>query len=197
MKNNATKPVRVAALFLCTALLFVSAVFAQNSIRLDVDATRAAINIIHVKETFAAKTGDFDLYYPKWIPGEHSPTGTINDMVNLYITADGKPLKWQRDPVDIFAFHVTNTQPAKQIEVEFDDVSQPGTVATANLARIKWNRLLMYPRGVKSDDIKVTASMRVPAGWQYATALPVTGESGGAVKFGEVDLTAFIDSPAI
>ncbi|HTK26420.1 MAG TPA: hypothetical protein VL327_07670, partial [Pyrinomonadaceae bacterium] len=100
MKNNATKPVRVAALFLCTVLLFVSAVLAQNSIRLDVDATRAAINIIHVKETFAAKTGDFDLYYPKWIPGEHSPTGTINDMVNLYITADGKPLKWQRDPVD-------------------------------------------------------------------------------------------------
>jgi len=197
MKNNATKPVRVAALFLCTVLLFVSAVLAQNSIRLDVDATRAAINIIHVKETFAAKTGDFDLYYPKWIPGEHSPTGTINDMVNLYITADGKPLKWQRDPVDIFAFHVTNTQPAKQIEVEFDDVSQPGTVATANLARIKWNRLLMYPRGVKSDDIKVTASMRVPAGWQYATALPVTDESGGAVKFGEVNLTAFIDSPAI
>ena len=197
MKYSATRPVRTAALFFCTVLLFVSAVFAQNDIKLDVDASRAAINIIHVNETFAAKTGDFDLYYPKWIPGEHSPTGTINDVVNLYITADGKPLKWQRDPVDMFAFHVTNTQPAKQIEVQFDDVSQPGTVATANLARIKWNRLLMYPRGVKSDDINVTASMRVPAGWQYATALPVTNESGGTVNFGEVNLTAFIDSPAI
>ena len=197
MKYSATRPVRTAALFFCTVLLFVSAVFAQNDIKLDVDASRAAINIIHVSETFAAKAGDFDLYYPKWIPGEHSPTGTINDVVNLYITADGKPLKWQRDPVDMFAFHVTNTQPAKQIEVQFDDVSQPGTVATANLARIKWNRLLMYPRGVKSDDINVTASMRVPAGWQYATALPVTNESGGTVNFGEVNLTAFIDSPAI
>ena len=197
MKYSATRPVRTAALFFCTVLLFVSAVFAQNDIKLDVDASRAAINIIHVNETFAAKAGDFDLYYPKWIPGEHSPTGTINDVVNLYITADGKPLKWQRDPVDMFAFHVTNTQPAKQIEVQFDDVSQPGTVATANLARIKWNRLLMYPRGVKSDDINVTASMRVPAGWQYATALPVTNESGGTVNFGEVNLTAFIDSPAI
>ena len=197
MKYSATRPVRTAALFFCTVLLFVSAVFAQNDIKLDVDASRAAINIIHVNETLAAKAGDFDLYYPKWIPGEHSPTGTINDVVNLYITADGKPLKWQRDPVDMFAFHVTNTQPAKQIEVQFDDVSQPGTVATANLARIKWNRLLMYPRGVKSDDINVTASMRVPAGWQYATALPVTNESGGTVNFGEVNLTAFIDSPAI
>lgn len=197
MKHSAVRPIRVVALFFCAALFFVSAVFAQNSIKLDIDASRASINIIHVRETFAAKSGDFDLYYPKWIPGEHSPTGTINDMVNLYITADGKPLKWQRDHVDMFAFHVTNTQPAKQIQVEFDDVSQPNTVATANLARIKWNRLLMYPRGVRSDDLRVTATMRVPSGWQYATALPVINESVGTVNFGEVDLTKFIDSPAI
>jgi Predicted protease with the C-terminal PDZ domain len=197
MKNTSRIAFQTSAPLLVIFFLFVPALFAQSNIKLDVDATRAAINTIHVTETFAAKPGDFDLFYPKWIPGEHSPTGTINDMVNLYITVDGQPVHWRRDDVEMFAFHMTIPQGAKQIEVAFDDVSQPGTVATANLARIKWNRLLMYPRGIKSDDINVTASIRLPAGWQYATVLPVTGESGGTVNFGSVNLTTFVDSPAI
>src|SRR5690349_1590711 len=136
MKNTVRGSVRTSALFSIVLFLFVSALFAQNNIRLDVDASEAARNIVHVKETFAAKPGNFDLFYPKWIPGEHSPTGTINDVVNLYILADGQPLHWRRDAVEMFAFHVTVPTGAKQIEVDFDDVSQPGTVATANLARI-------------------------------------------------------------
>ncbi|HYJ90040.1 MAG TPA: hypothetical protein VEV84_01915, partial [Pyrinomonadaceae bacterium] len=138
-----------------------------------------------------------DLFYSKWIPGEHSPTGTINDMVNFYVTADGKPLEWQRDDVEMFAFHVKVPAASKQIEVTFDDVSQPGTVATANLARIKWNRLLVYPRGVPSDNIRVTATLRLPQDWKYASALQETSNSGNAVSFPETNLTTFIDSPAI
>jgi predicted metalloprotease with PDZ domain len=175
----------------------VSLTFAQNAIRVSIDASEAAKNIVHVKETLAAKSGTFDLFYPKWIPGEHSPTGTINDVVNLYFLGDGKPLKWRRDDVEMFAFHVTVPPGTKQIELNFDDVSQPGTVATANLARIKWNRLMMYPRGVKSDLIKVSASMHYPTSWKYSTALPVAAESTGTVNFGEVNLTTLVDSPAI
>src|SRR5260221_663504 len=172
---------------------------AQNRINLAVDATRAGINIVHVKETMAVRPGPLDLFYPKWIPGEHSPTGTINDVVNLFITVDGKPLAWTRDAVEMFAFHLTIPRGATQLQVEFDDVSQPGTVATANLARIKWNRLLLYPRAVKSDLVRVTATLRLPPDWKYATALSVTKEdaSTNSVEFGEVDLTSFIDSPAI
>ena len=183
---------------ICIACLIFSAftVFAQN-ITLAIDATQAAKNIVHVRETVDVKPGTFDLFYPKWIPGEHSPTGTINDVVNLYFLAGGKPLEWQRDPVEMFAFHVTVPNGVTKIEVVFDDVSQPGTVATANLARIKWNRLLMYPRGVLSDQITVSASMLYPPDWKYATALPIKSESTGSVSFGAVDLTNFIDSPAI
>ncbi|MGH7782587.1 MAG: M61 family peptidase, partial [Candidatus Binatia bacterium] len=184
---------------LCLGLLAGLASFtvAQDTIRLSVDASAAAKNVVHVKETLTPRTGTFDLFYPKWIPGEHSPTGTINDVVNLYFLGDGKPLEWRRDDVEMFAFHVIVPPGTKRLEVDFDDVSQPGTVATANLARIKWNRLLMYPRGVKSDLIKVTASMQYPADWKYATALSVTSESAGFANFGEVDLTTLIDSPAI
>ncbi|MEP6849724.1 MAG: M61 family peptidase [Acidobacteriota bacterium] len=184
-----------------TAILFLFAftffAAAQNKIRLEVDATRSAINIVHVKEAIAVKPGPLDLFYPKWIPGEHSPTGTINDVVNFYISADGKPIEWTRDPVEMFAFHLMVPRGSKEIAVEFDDASQPATVATANLARIKWNRLLVYPRTIKSDLVMVTASLKYPAGWKYASSLPVTKEGANSVDFAEQNLTAFIDSPAI
>jgi len=170
---------------------------AQVSIKLDVDASEAFRNVVHVKESLDVRGGDIDLFYPKWIPGEHSPTGTINDMVNFFVTADGKALDWRRDDVEMFAFHVTVPAGVRQIEVRFDDVSQPGTVATANLARIKWNRLLVYPRGVNSDNITVTASLTAPSGWQYATALTENRSSGNTVNFNGTNLTEFIDSPAI
>jgi predicted metalloprotease with PDZ domain len=179
------------------SILLVSGVVAQNTIRLEADASQAARNIVHVHETIAVNGSDMDLFYPKWIPGEHSPTGTLNDMVNFFVTSSGKPVEWQRDDVEMFAFHLKIPAGAKQIDVDFDDVSQPGTVATANLARIKWNRLLVYPRGVASDNIKVTASLKLPADWKYATALQETSNSGSTVNFAETNLTTFIDSPAI
>jgi hypothetical protein len=40
---------------------------------LNVDATDAARNIIHSKLTISVKPGPLTLFYPKWIPGEHSP----------------------------------------------------------------------------------------------------------------------------
>jgi predicted metalloprotease with PDZ domain len=170
---------------------------AQSPIYLTVDATQATRNIVHVDEAMVARAGRLSLFYPKWIPGEHAPTGTINDMVNLVITADGKPLAWQRDDVEMFAFHVNVPRGAAMINISFDDVSQPGTVNTASLARIKWNRLLVYQRGVPSDAIQVAAVFKKPMGWSYATALPVVKEYGDTVTFRWVNLTKFIDSPAI
>lgn len=191
--NNRRKIVFLFALI----ALQVSIALAQTSIKLNLDATEAARNILHVRETVPVKAGEFALFYPKWIPGEHSPTGTINDMVNLYITANGKQLAWQRDDVEMFAFHVTVPEGVSEIEIAFDDVSQPGTIATAQFSRVKWNRLILYPRGVMSDDISVTASMKLPADWKYATALPTANESKNAVDFKPVNLTTFIDSPAV
>ena len=69
-------------------VLAVASVAAQVNIRLDVDASEAFRNIVHVKETLEVRGGDIDLFYPKWIPGEHSPTGTINDMAYFALTYD-------------------------------------------------------------------------------------------------------------
>jgi predicted metalloprotease with PDZ domain len=187
---------RLALVFLIL-LTLAAAVAGQSQITLDVDAAEAYRNIIHVKETINVQAGNVDLFYPKWIPGEHAPTGTINDMVNFVVTANGKPLGWRRDDIEMFAFHITVPSGTNVIHVSFDDVSQPGTVATANLARIKWNRLLVYPRGVNSDSITVTASMQIPSNWQYATALSEARRDGDRVYFNGVNLTTLVDSPAI
>ena len=176
----------------------VSVALAQNaSLKVDVDATDAARNVLHVRETMPVKAGEYKLFYPKWIPGEHAPTGPLNNMVNLFFTADGKPLAWRRDDVEMFEFYVMIPAGARQLEIAFDDVSQAGTTMSANLARIKWNRLLLYPEGAKADNVQVTASLKLPADWKYATALPMASETPNTVNFKPLTLKYFVDSPAV
>ena len=172
---------------------------AQNSlaIKVDVDATQAPRNVLHTTVRIPVKPGPFSFFYPKWIPGEHSPTGPINDVVGLRLTANGKSIPWTRDPVEMFAFQCDVPQGVSELDIAFDDVSQPGTTMSARLARIKWNRLLVYPRGMSSDAVRVDASIKLPAAWQFATALPVQRERRDEIDFEEVSLTALVDSPMI
>lgn len=188
---------KLAFLFLLF-LVQVSFALGQTAIRLDVDATNAGKNILRVKEKISVeKAGEFALFYPKWIPGEHAPTGTLNDMVNLFITANGKPLEWRRDDVEMFAFRVNVPGGTKELDIAFDVVSQTGTIASANLSRIKWNRLILYPRGAKETNVNVTATLKYPDGWQFATALRAENDSANPAQFKTVTLERFVDSPAI
>src|SRR5882762_4372981 len=87
-------------LLLVLQLCAVTAV-GQNllSIKLNVDATDAARNVLRTTLTIPVKPGPLTLFYPKWIPGEHSPTGPINDMAGLRLSGNGKSIPWQRDDV--------------------------------------------------------------------------------------------------
>jgi predicted metalloprotease with PDZ domain len=185
--------------FLIFTFVFGTSAILAQSITVNVDATDATRGLTHVRETVTvANAGSkFDLFYPKWIPGEHSPDGPINNMVNLHVRANGKEIAWRRDDVEMFAFHCEAPADVIQLEITFDDAADYGTTFTPQLARIKWNRLILYPRGVRSDDIQVTASLKMPDGWKYATALPLDKENGPAASFKSVSLTTFIDSPAI
>ena len=167
------------------------------SIRMNVDATDAARNVLHTTLTIPVKPGPLWLFYPKWIPGEHSPTGPINDMVGLRLSGNGKSIPWKRDDVEMFAFYCEVPAGVSQLEVSFDDVSQPATTMSARLARVKWNRVLLYPRAISSDAIRVATSIKLPGGWKFATALPVLRERRDDVEFKEVSLTELVDSPLI
>src|SRR5690349_17170288 len=191
------KPIRTLCIAILLVFTSVAAALAQSPVTLNVDATEAAKNIIHSRLRIPVKPGPLTLFYPKWIPGEHSPTGPINDLVGLELRANGKSIAWQRDQVEMFAFHCEVPQGVNELEVSFDDVSQPETTASAKLARIKWNRLILYPREMNSDTIRVRASLLLPAGWKFASALPVLSENKDGFEFKEVSLTEFVDSPAI
>ena len=190
------KAIRILCIGVLLFFANTSTAWAQ-AVTLTVDATEASRNLVHTKLRIPVKPGPLTLVYPKWIPGEHSPTGPINNMVGLKLSADGKPIAWQRDDVEMFAFHCEIPQGVTVLDVAFDDASQPETTASAKLARIKWNRLLIYTWGMNSDEITVKASLKLPAGWRFASALPVLSENNGELQFQEVSLTQLVDSPAI
>src|ERR1700686_5475969 len=66
------------------------------SMTLAVDATEAPRKILHSRESIPVRPGGLTLLYPKWIPGEHGPTGPVIDMVGLKILAGSSPLPWRR-----------------------------------------------------------------------------------------------------
>jgi len=192
-KTSTQRLVFVAAFFFCA----VFAAEAQTTITLNVDATQASRNVLHTRLTIPVTPGPLTLFYPKWIPGEHTPTGPINDLVGLKLIANGKSIPWRRDETEMFAFHCDVPQGVNQLEVSFDDAAQPETTMSAKIARIKWNRVVVYPRGMNSDTIRVQPSLTLPAGWKFATALPVSSENKDELQFKAVTLTELIDSPAI
>jgi len=120
----------------------------------------------------------------------------------LKITAGGQTILWTRDPVNMFAFHVTVPAGASSLDVVFDQISPPetagfssGASATTELAVLNWNQFLLYPQGTPSDQLRYQASLKVPESWRYGTALPIARESGNQIEFQPSSLTTLIDSP--
>src|SRR5690349_20959862 len=74
-------------------------------IRLSVDASDARRKLFHAKMSIPTMPGPLTLVYPKWIPGEHEPSGPITSVINLKISANGQPISWRRDEVDMYALH--------------------------------------------------------------------------------------------
>src|ERR1700716_2675089 len=66
-------------------------------IKLTVDATHAPEKILHAQLEIPVAAGEGKLVFPKWIPGEHGPTGPITDVTGLQFFANGKRLTWRRD----------------------------------------------------------------------------------------------------
>src|SRR5438552_8149356 len=96
---------------------------ATGTITLAVDASEAPRKIFHARLTIPAQAGEMTLVYPKWIPGEHGPTGPIDDVAALRFSANGQSLAWRRDDADMYAFHITVPAGAASIDATFDYLS--------------------------------------------------------------------------
>jgi predicted metalloprotease with PDZ domain len=174
----------------------------QTPVQIHVDATDAPRRIFHVKMTLSANPGPMTLLYPQWIPGEHGPTGPVVNLVNLKIEAEGRAIPWKRDSVNMFGFAIDVPAGAPELQIAFDYVAPPesggftsGSSTTSELAVLNWNQLLLYPKAADADSIQFQASLKVPSGWRYGTALPIQRESGNDIEFKPASLTTLVDSP--
>ncbi len=194
--------------FLLVALVspMLAAGASAPHVTISVDATEAPRKIFHSRMTIPTEPGTLTLYYPKWIPGEHGPTGPVQDLTGLKFSADGKSLAWRRDLLDGWTFHVDVPAGVSSIEASLDFISPAGSeegiytggaTATDRLAVVNWNAMLLYPAGWTSDDLTYTASLRLPANWKFGTSLAVASQSGGEIKFAPVSLTMLVDGPVI
>ncbi len=78
----------------------------SGPIALHVDLRDVSQKIFHVEESLPVEPGPLTLDYPKWIPGEHSPSGPVANIAGLRITADGAPVAWRRDLDDMCVLHL-------------------------------------------------------------------------------------------
>jgi predicted metalloprotease with PDZ domain len=174
-----------------------------QAIRLQVDLTDAPRNIYHAHLQIPVHRGDMSLVFPKWIPGNHRPSGPMGGLTGIRMEAAGQPLSWQRDPIEMYEFHVNIPAGVNAVDVSLDAITTldsaggGGPAASSNILDLNWNAVVLCPRGERSDDVKFLPSVTLPAGWKFGTALPVASSSGDEVKFAEVSLTTLVDSPLI
>lgn len=169
-----------------------------GTISLLVDVTNVTARIFHVRETVPIKGRELTLLYPEWLPGTHSPSNPIAEFAGLVVTANGKTVPWQRDRVNMYAFHIEAPKDATSLEVNFQFLApqdpKRGRISS-KFADITWNSILLYPAGYFSRDIKFEASLRLPEGWKFASALDVKSQNGNLVQFKETTLNTLIDAP--
>ena len=186
---------------------FLANVAGAQSIQLSVDLTDAPRNIYHSQLTIPVKPGPLTLVYPEWIPGNHRPAGPIANVTGIKMEANKQTLAWQRDPIDMYAFHVDVPAGASELKVSLDTITNDGSAgasgpaATTNVLNLNWNQVVLYPQGASSDAVQVEASVTPPRGWKFATALPVFAVTKSGtnelIGFKPVSLTTLIDSPLI
>ncbi len=199
--------IRLAALITLSVCTFAATTVAQKTpqtITVALDATDAPRKILHARLNMPVTPGPLTLLYPKWIPGEHAPDGPVDDLTGLHFFIGGKEISWRRDLTDVFTFHLDIPAGASELEIHLDFVSpatfaggfSSGSSITDKLAVISWNQVVLYPSGFASDDLIYSASLKLPAGWKFGTALPIASQ-GSTIQFAPASLTTLVDSPII
>ncbi|MUV13094.1 M61 family metallopeptidase [Noviluteimonas gilva] len=171
-----------------------------GTITLEVDATNLSQRVFTVKQRIPVQAGEVTLLFPKWLPGNHADYGRVDKVAGLQISANGQKIAWKRDPLDVYAFKVDVPQGATNLDVAFQFISptdreQGRVVMTPNMLNLQWNTVALYPAGYAASAITFAPSVKLPAGWQAATALELQGRAGDVVTYKPVDFDTLVDSP--
>ncbi|WP_375391948.1 M61 family metallopeptidase [uncultured Sphingomonas sp.] len=173
-----------------------------GTITLDIDATNPQQGIFSVRETIpVAQSGDTVIFYPRWIPGNHAPSGQIEKVTGLHFRAGATELPWRRDPVNLFAYHIDVPAGAKRVEASFQFVSavktdQGAVFSSPDMLRLQWISMSLYPAGYFVRDIPVAATVRYPDGFTAVSAVPST-HAGTTYRYQLTNYEVLMDSPVL
>jgi predicted metalloprotease with PDZ domain len=194
----------IASILFQVQLVAVKADVAAGPITLSVDATEAPRKLFHARMTIPVTPGPLTLVYPKWIPGEHGPTGPIINLAGLKFIAGGKTIPWRRDDVEMYAFHLDVPAGVKELEASLDFLSPTfaggftaGASTTSHLAIVTWNQLVLYPDGANVADVTFKPNLTLPPGWKFGTSLNIAKQTTNKVDFAPVSLERLVDSPVL
>jgi predicted metalloprotease with PDZ domain len=170
-------------------------------IQIAADLTDAPRKLYHAEIDIPVTPGHVSLTTPKWIPGNHRPTGPVDDITGVVFTANGKVLPWRRDEEDLYQFHVTVPAGVTTLHAHLDCIVTARI--SQKLAVLEWEKLLLYPANTPVKEIPIQPSVKVPEGWAIGTALtPTDGydpqhPKGGTTHYAATNVEQLEDSPVI
>ncbi|NDY92744.1 M61 family metallopeptidase [Ideonella livida] len=178
-------------------------------LRLEVEATDLTHRVLRARlQLPLARPGQrLTLHLPRYLPGTHGPWGHAAPLAGLRCQADGQLVPWQRDALDPHAFHLQPPAGAQVLQLELQHLTplNPGEEDRVSVSRkllgVQWEKLLLYPDGVAHHALQVQARLRLPPGWQAATALrgadgePARPDAQGWFEFAPCSLETLVDSP--
>ncbi len=205
MRSNRKPVVFIFALLFALLFGFVTGTaLAQTSstIQITADLSDASRKLYHAEVDLPVSAGPLTLTTPKWIPGNHMPTGPAEEITGVVFTVNGKPLPWRRDDVDLYQFHLEIPRGATMLHAHLDCIVIDRV--TQKLAVLEWERLLLYPANRPVREIPIQPSLIVPAGWGVGTALTPLGAAaypvpanGATIHFAATNVEQLEDSPVI
>ncbi|HEY1649037.1 MAG TPA: M61 family peptidase [Terracidiphilus sp.] len=192
-----------AALLLAALAAITATVRAQKpAIEITADLTDAPRKLYHAEVDLPVTAGPLTLTTPQWIPGNHRPTGPVDEISGVVFSANGKTLSWRRDDVDLYQFHLNIPEGVTTLHAHLDCIVLQRV--SQKLAVLEWEKLLLYPANTPVREIPIQPSLKVPAGWGIGTALtPVSSGAypvpapGAVTEFAVTNVEQLEDSPVI
>jgi predicted metalloprotease with PDZ domain len=195
-------PSSLSRLVSTSALLLSTAAFAQKApIQITADLSDAPRKLYHAEVDIPVQPGPVSLTTPKWIPGNHRPTGPVDEITGVVFTANGKVLPWRRDDEDLYEFHVTVPAGVTTLHAHLDCIVTARI--SQKLAVLEWEKLLLYPANTPVKEIPIQPTVTVPQGWGIGTALTPTdgydpqNPKGGTTHYAATTVEQLEDSPVI
>ena len=199
---------RNLTVFCTAAILFLSInvpAWGQSQkppIQITVDLSDVPRKLLHAEVDLPVTAGPLTLITPKWIPGDHRPTGPVDSITGVVFTANGQTLPWRRDDVDLYEFHVTIPPGVTTLHAHLDCIVL--TNISQKLAYLEWDKVMLYPANTPVRDIPIQPSVIVPASWGIGTALTPIGSgaypvpvAGSTTHFAVTNVEQLEDSPIL